>query len=119
MRGTLKSQKLTRRKFFDWLVRGGICTALGYTIAVEPNWFAVEKVEVPIKGLPADLDGLRIGFVSDFHRGRFVTEGDILRAARYLQRQSPDLILLGGDFVDNKKSITPCLTAWRLGSREA
>jgi len=110
MQSTLKSQKMTRRKFFDWLIRGGICTALGYTIVVEPNWFAVEKVDVPIKGLPADLDGLRIGFISDFHRGRFVTEGDISRAARYLQRQSPDLILLGGDFVDNKADyIHSCL----------
>ena len=101
---------MNRRKFFDWLIRGGICAALGYTIVVEPNWLAVEKVEVPIKGLPVDLDGLRIGFISDFHRGRFVSEGDISRAARYLQRQNPDLILLGGDFVDsNADYIHSCL----------
>lgn len=98
----LKSKQMTRRKFFKWLIRGGICTALGYTVVVEPNWLSVEKVDVPIKGLPADLDGLRIGFVSDFHRGRFVTEGDISKAARYLQKQNPDLILLGGDFVDSQ-----------------
>jgi len=110
MESILKSQKMTRRKFFEWLIRGGICTALGYTIVVEPNWFSVENVEVPIKGLPADLEGLRIGFISDFHRGRFVTEGDISKAARYLQRQNPDLIMLGGDFVDsNADYIHSCL----------
>lgn len=69
-------------------------------MVVEPNWLALEQVEVPIRGLPAGLDGLRIGFISDFHRGRYVTEGDISRAAKYLQRQKPDLILLGGDFVE-------------------
>ena len=110
MQSTSTSNRLTRRKFFEWLIRGGVCAGLGYTIAVEPNWFAVEKVEVPVEGLAADLDGLRIGFLSDFHRGRFVTEDDISRAARHLQRQKPDLILLGGDFVDHKASyIDSCL----------
>ena len=71
-------------------------------MVVEPNWLALEQVEVPISGLPVGLDGLRIGFISDFHRGRYVTEGDISRAAKYLQKQKPDLILLGGDFVEVK-----------------
>jgi predicted MPP superfamily phosphohydrolase len=92
------------------LIRGGICAAFGYPIGVEPNWLALERVEVPIKGLPTELDGLRVGFISDFHRGRYVTEGDISRAAKYLQRQEPDLILLGGDFVEVKaENIHSCI----------
>lgn len=84
--------------------------AIGYPIAVEPNWLVVEQVEVPIKALPPALEGLQIGFVADFHRGRFVTEGDISRVAEHLQRQKPDLILLGGDFVENKANyIHSCL----------
>lgn len=104
-------RKITRRRFIDWLIRGGLCAAFGYPVAVEPNWLVVKQVEVPITGMPPALDGLRIGFISDFHRGRFVTEGDIHRAAKHLLRQKPDLILLGGDFVDDKAEyIHSCLS---------
>ena len=106
----MKSLNITRRRFIDWMIRGGICAGLGYPIALEPNWFALEQIDVPIPGLPTGLNGLRIGFMADFHRGRFVTEGDISRAAGHLQPQKPDLFLLGGDFVENKADyIHSCL----------
>jgi predicted MPP superfamily phosphohydrolase len=106
----LKSRNVTRRKFIDWMIRGGICAGLGYAVVLEPNWSALERIDVPIPGLPKGLNGLRLGFMADFHRGRFVTEGDISRAVGRLQRQKPDLFLLGGDFVENKADyIHSCL----------
>jgi hypothetical protein len=98
----MKESKITRRAFFNWFVRGGVCTALGYPILIEPNWLVLEKVDVSIPGLPQKLDGLRIGLLADFHRGLYITESDIKAAIRLLQKQRPDLILLGGDFVEGK-----------------
>ena len=102
-------EKISRRRFFDYLLRIGICVGFGYPIVIEPNWLAIEHVDVPISDLPIDLDGLKIGFIADLHRGRFVTEGDISKAVHVLQNLSPDIILLGGDFVKGKaKYIDSC-----------
>ena len=94
--------RISRRSFFDYLLRIGICIGFGYPIVIEPNWLAIEHIDVPISDLPAGLDGLKIGFIADLHRGRFVSEGDISRATHILQNLSPDIILLGGDFVKGK-----------------
>jgi len=95
-------EKISRRKFLDYLLRIGICGGFGYPIVIEPNWLAIEHVNVPISDLPVGLDGLKIGLIADLHRGRFVTEGDISRATKALQNLSPDIIMLGGDFVKGK-----------------
>lgn len=47
----------------------------------------------------ADLDGLRIAFVSDVHAGFFQTAADLGALARRIAREAPDLLLLGGDLV--------------------
>ncbi len=101
--------KVSRRSFLDYILRTGICVSFGYPGAIEPNWLNVERIAVPIPGLPPALDGLRIGFMADLHRGIFVTEGDVIRAVKTLQNLSPDVIALGGDFVQgNAEYIHSC-----------
>jgi predicted MPP superfamily phosphohydrolase len=56
--------------------------------------------EVPVPGLPADLDGLRIAHLSDFHlgfpsRGRHAVE----RAIEWVAARRPDLVAITGDLV--------------------
>ena len=110
----MKASKITRRAFFEWSVRSGVCAALGYPILIEPNWPVLEKVEVPIAGLSPMLEGLRIGLLADFHKGLYVTEGDIKSAVKLLQKQHPDIILLAGDFVEGDAkhihSVAPILS---------
>jgi len=60
---------MNRRKFIHWFLRSSVAIALGYPIFIEPEWLDLEQVEVPIKGVPKGLNGLRIGFMADFHRG--------------------------------------------------
>ena len=74
----------------------------GYPIGIEPNWLAVEHVEVPIRDLPPGLNGIKIGFIADLHKGIFIADSDIRRATRILQKLNPDIVLLGGDFVKGK-----------------
>jgi predicted MPP superfamily phosphohydrolase len=54
---------------------------------------------IPVVGLPSALSGLRIGLLTDVHRSRWVSAGDVARAVELLMSERPDLIVLGGDYV--------------------
>lgn len=56
-----------------------------------------ETLRVP--GLPRALSGLRIGFLTDIHRSQTVSEEMVNAAVTLLMAQTPDLIVLGGDYV--------------------
>ena len=59
----------------------------------------VEKVIVPIAGLPPQLDGLTIVQLSDVHAGMFMRESQMTEYARIATSLEPDIIALTGDFV--------------------
>ena len=59
----MKKFKLTRRNFLKWGLRCSVCAALGYPTLVEPNWPIFKEAEVPIQGLPKNLDGLKVGLL--------------------------------------------------------
>jgi uncharacterized protein len=58
--------------------------------------------QIRIKGLPEHLDGFRIGVLTDFHAGAYLTEEEIARAVEKVNSYQPDLVALLGDYVDGK-----------------
>jgi hypothetical protein len=62
----------TRREF---LVRSALAAGAVYSVALEPNLPRVERVSVPIPGLPTAFDGFTILQLCDIHLGPHVTEG--------------------------------------------
>lgn len=80
---------------------GAAAAALGagWITLGEPNWPVVERVSVNLPRLPVQLDGLRVAHLSDLHISQYTTPGDISRALMLAMRQSPDLIVLTGDFI--------------------
>lgn len=96
---------MDRRSFLRLAAAGAGATAgaaalgAGWTTLVEPNWPVVERVSVTLPRLPAALDGLRVAQLSDLHISQYTTAGDIGRAAALAMRQSPDVIVLTGDFI--------------------
>lgn len=66
---------------------------------------SVEQVEVPIIGLPAELDGVRIAQISDLHGRRLSPDGDVYSA---LEVNQPDLIAITGDIVDHPAQWDNC-----------
>jgi hypothetical protein len=57
-------------------------------------------VEVPIAGLPPELDGLRIVQLSDFHAGSFTSDRFFWEVVERVESLQPALIVLTGDYVN-------------------
>lgn len=71
----------------------------------EAGWLRTRVVEVPIRGLPPALDGLRIGHLSDFHFGAFLSRGNLAseRAAAWVAARRPDIVCVTGDLVSHPR----------------
>jgi uncharacterized protein len=61
---------------------------------------SVERLEIPIRGLPLSLDGIRLVQLSDLHwDGLRLSEGLLQQAIAATNAAKPDLIVLTGDYV--------------------
>lgn len=99
------THRITRRRLLKLLLGSAATVGLsavagvGYATSVEPHWLAVERVNVPLPGLPANLDGFTIAQLSDLHRGPCISQEDIAQAVELALQQEADLIVLTGDYV--------------------
>ena len=91
----------TRREFLKKsLAVGAVAAAgLGAFSLYEPHELEITRVDIPLRRLPADLDGFRIAQLSDLHFRPFTTEAEISGAVSAVNALQPDLVVLTGDFV--------------------
>ena len=70
----------------------------------EAGWLRTRVLELPVFGLPRELDGLRVAHLSDFHFGP-VSRGRRagLRAADWVRSREPDLVLVTGDLLSRPR----------------
>ncbi|HWF47968.1 MAG TPA: metallophosphoesterase [Bryobacteraceae bacterium] len=72
--------------------------------------FYIREIEVPIPGLPRDLEGLRLLQVSDFHTGPFFSVDDVGRVVDAANQLRPDLAFITGDLItDEYDPLDACL----------
>lgn len=71
----------------------------GFGAFIERTDFEVKEVDMPIPGLHPDLDGLRIGQLSDLHVSPWLSVGDLGRAIDMLNELKPHLTLVTGDLI--------------------
>jgi predicted MPP superfamily phosphohydrolase len=93
---------VSRRTVLQALAATGIGAITGtgaYGFLYGRHELEMTSVTLPVAGLPPALDGLRIGFLTDVHRSRWVSHDDVSRAVARLMHERPDLIVLGGDYV--------------------
>jgi predicted MPP superfamily phosphohydrolase len=64
----------------------------------------LRKLEVPVPGLPAELDGLRIAHLSDFHLG-VPSPGAVAveRGIDWVAEHRPDLVCITGDLLTHPR----------------
>ena len=73
---------------------------LGYAYHVEPTWLAVNRLALPVRGLPAALAGVSIAHLSDFHCGSHIPAGYLEGVIERAAAENADLVALTGDFID-------------------
>lgn len=94
--------RLNRRDALRALAATGVGLAVGpvaYGAAYARHRLVRLDSEVPVSGLPPALDGLRIGLITDIHHSATVSAADVTRAVDLLRAATPDMIVLGGDYV--------------------
>src|SRR5437588_6351496 len=85
------------RRWAHWLGRN--LARLHYARHVEPTWLEVNRLRVPVRGLPPAFDGFRVVQLSDLHCGPKVTRAYIDEAIDLALHEKPDVVVLTGDFI--------------------
>ncbi len=75
---------------------------MGYGAMVERLDFRVREVDVPLPGLPPDLDGLRILQLSDIHLSAFLRESELARVVDMARELRPHIAVVTGDLISSK-----------------
>jgi predicted MPP superfamily phosphohydrolase len=73
--------------------------AMAYGALIERLDFRVREVDVPIPGLPAGLDGLRLLHLSDIHLSAFLSESQLARVVDAANGLRPHLAAVTGDLI--------------------
>ena len=86
---------------------GGVLMAapfvvMGYGAMVERLDFRVRELDVPLPGLPLDLDGLRILQISDIHLSAFLHESDLARVIDMALELRPHVAVVTGDLISSR-----------------
>jgi hypothetical protein len=75
---------------------------MGYGAVVERLDFRVRELDVPLPGLPLDLDGLRILQLSDIHLSAFLHESELAKAIDMALELRPHLVVVTGDLISSR-----------------
>jgi predicted MPP superfamily phosphohydrolase len=74
---------------------------MGFGILGRHN-FRLKEVDVPVLGLPKDLDGLRLVQISDIHLSPYLSESELARAVDMANEQRAHIALVTGDLISTK-----------------
>ncbi|WP_345465293.1 metallophosphoesterase [Deinococcus carri] len=99
------SPHLTRRRLLRGLLGGGLAAgALGGAGWAQAARFGTVRESRRLPGLQAPL---RVAFLTDLHYGLYVFAGRVRAWVDAANAARPDLILLGGDFLDTRAGADP------------
>src|SRR3989449_5528539 len=96
---------------YYWLVNAGFASVAGllfYGYTFGRRQLAVSHLEVPVRGLPSTLDGLRLVHLSDLHIGAHLALAELGEHVKRVSALARDVICVTGDLVDRPE---PCAEA--------
>ncbi len=83
----------------------------------------LRRMDMAYSNLPPELEGLKIAHMTDVHIGAYVSTHDVKKMVNLMQQESPDLLAITGDFVDDvsllpdvMEMMQPFLAALPLGA---
>lgn len=85
--------------------------AISVYIFIEPYLVKINEVIISDPDIPDAFEGKKIVFVSDIHFGFNYSSQRLERLVKKINNLQPDLILLGGDYIEKKANLAgPCFT---------
>lgn len=86
---------------------GGVLSTLGVYeyIQVQMEWFKINRMPLTLARLPRSFTGLKVVHLSDLHFNPWTTPERFSEVVEKTNQQSPDLILISGDFIDHETSL--------------
>jgi len=106
--------RLDRRRFIQaaTALAGAIPFGAGaYGFLIGRHDYRVYQIELPISGLPRELDGLRIAQLSDIHIGSYMSAAEVRRAVGLANDLKPNLSVITGDFITGKNDpLATCIS---------
>jgi predicted MPP superfamily phosphohydrolase len=80
-------------------VLGAPAVAAGYAVFIERRDLRLRTVDVPIRGLPQDLHGLRLVQLSDIHLSAYLSRSELRRAIDMANETRAHVALVTGDLI--------------------
>jgi predicted MPP superfamily phosphohydrolase len=112
---SLAAFDLSRRRFLQMALLAAASMPFAvpaYGAVAARSRKVIERVIVPITGLPPELDGLTIVQMSDVHSGLFMKESRMREYVEVANSLNPDVVALTGDFVATKNTqVEPFISA--------
>lgn len=95
------TRSITRRQAIQTMAAAAFgSVALGlYAWRIEPHWLEFTYPELPIAGLPRELEGRTLAQLSDLHVGKRVDDEYIIQSLRRVQELAPDFVVHTGDWI--------------------
>lgn len=86
-----------------------LIAAISAYLFIEPYLIKIEEIEINDPDIPRAFLGKKIAFISDIHFGFNYSDQRLNRLVEKINEQKPDLVLLGGDYIEKKASLAqPC-----------
>ena len=85
-------------------VISGLVLVTGGCALREANKIGVTRLDLPLHGLPAKMEGLTVLQVSDVHYGMLVENGRLSQIVARINELNPDMVVITGDLVDESVS---------------
>jgi predicted MPP superfamily phosphohydrolase len=102
---------MTRRHFIKRaaIAAGGASILGGTYSALEAGWIRIAMDKIVVRRLPPAFAGMRVALLTDIHHGPWTSLSYVQYIVETVNSLSPDLILLGGDYVHcHRRYIAPC-----------
>jgi uncharacterized protein len=80
-------------------ILGAPAVAAGYGVFIERSDLKLRTVDLPVRGLPRDLDGLRLVQISDIHLSPYLTAREFRRAIDLANETRAHIALVTGDLI--------------------
>ena len=90
----------TRRRFLKAGIYGAAGLAL-YSGEIARHWIEVTNHDMPLAGLPAAFDGMRVVQLSDIHMDEYTEPFFLERVVERTNQLNPDAVFLTGDYVSH------------------